>query len=387
MTLTIKGKAFNDIFNNLYLGDDGSEDLSALASDTEIGGIRREKAKTESSIEYLREFARQGGSQQADYRVMKALATSYKGSEKKVRDALSKKLKQLKKQLDAINEPNGSFTFHDVVSTLCNSTLKAFASDVLKLSELRVVYGDANSKSGELSGTSLADIPIDRKRLDSMFRGFVETGQLVPTLKVFLDELIRVFLENEDIWKKQEGEDIPFNKPEIIVYFTNNGSRAELHILDVKQGLPVTLSNVPDGKASVASVESDVINSAESGREISILRPGNAGSFIKKLSLSQISDQAMKAAFIARMHEDRLSGIRDASRETPTDAVKSKRVTPLTLPLQGSMSVLGHPEWKPFKAFYLSTGLFIVDGIYKVMGVTHTIGPGGFTTDLDLMYN
>jgi hypothetical protein len=68
-----------------------------------------------------------------------------------------------------------------------------------------------------------------------------------------------------------------------------------------------------------------------------------------------------------------------------TDGVRT--TTPLQVPLKGSMTVFGHTEWKPLKSFYLSSGMYIIDAVYKITRVTHTLGLEGFSTNIEFIYH
>src|SRR5690606_14409595 len=134
-----------------------------------------------------------------------------------------------------------------------------------------------------------------------------------------------------------------------------------------KHGIPPTIPNEPSKKASKAEGISQVVDS--SGKPLPVLQVGHANSFIKKLSLTQISDSAMKAVLLERMARDRKYG----PRSTKSHEIRAGKVTPLTLPLKGDMVVLGHPSWKPFRSFYLDADIYLVDGVYKIMEVTHNL--------------
>ena len=93
----------------------------------------------------------------------------------------------------------------------------------------------------------------------------------------------------------------------------------------------------------------------------------------------------MRAVMIERSAKDRISSPR--STTVASDAIQASPTTPIVLPLRGSIGVLGHTEWKVFRSFYLEMGIFLVDGVYKIMEVSHTLKAGTFDTELVLMYN
>jgi hypothetical protein len=221
-------------------------------------------------------------------------------------------------------------------------------------------------------------------------------GQTIMTVQCLLNLIARRFIENDTLWtdemaakdkKNAAKQDADYyNIPEIVINFTNergpnNNGVMRVTFHDVKQGIPVTTTNWPDAKASQAEIRSAVV--AQSG--LPILQLGHANSFVKSAALSQITNSALQAVLLERMAKNRVTTVRD-SKPQSTD-LRDVNTTPLTLPLRGNLSVIGHPEWKIFRSLYLEAGIFLVDGVYKIMEVAQKLSADGYTTDLVLMYN
>jgi hypothetical protein len=85
------------------------------------------------------------------------------------------------------------------------------------------------------------------------------------------------------------------------------------------------------------------------------------------------------------MDENRTMGPRECV--LPELGAKFTPQTPLQLPLKGEMTVIGNTDWKPFKSFFLDTGFWFVDGVYRILEVTHTLSNEGFFTKITFQWN
>lgn len=390
--LLVRGMALNDEFNNTLVGDTGQTLRNDLVSDRGADGIARKKERNrvfEDHIENLKDTA--GGPISAE--LIQEIALDYNSREKEARGKITAEIKTRRKTLED-TASDGNFTFHDVVRIMLGPTLEALSSDVWPdVDEFRIVYGDVNEKAqGGGIPNSLAEFPINVERFKSQVNDATRRGVFAFTVKQFLNMLVNNFLENDQLWdeNRNQGSDPenppPFNKPEIVVFFNNRvgdkgGRIMELLIHDVNFGLPVTTEAVTSGKVSEGERERLILG--ESG--LLPLRLGHAQSFVKKVSLTQVRDNAMKTAMIVSMFQDRQDGPR--SSKLPSQANKSIATNPLRLPVQGTIDVLGHVRWKPFKAFYLDAGTPLVTGVYKIMAVKSKLSADGFNTVLDIFPN
>jgi hypothetical protein len=93
----------------------------------------------------------------------------------------------------------------------------------------------------------------------------------------------------------------------------------------------------------------------------------------------------MKAMFIARAAQGSPQDPRLSSLPSNTGDVKP--VNAMTLPLKGTATVIGHVAWLPMRAFYLSTGLFMVDAVYKIHKVSHSLSLEGFETKIEFRWH
>jgi len=388
--LVVRGKALNDNFNNVLVGDSGDLIQSEIINNSESDGIARNREKVEKYVEYLNNTKTSGGQQSNDYDLVRILAENYKKIENKARGTISTKFKEKLDQLGAA-ATDGIIPLHDLVYIMCNDTFDGLTSAWPRVGEFRFIYGDVNETiRGSTVPASLAEFPINLKKFFRLIKSEVQNGAHVITLQRFLNLVADNFIENEDIWKDQlsDSDSEFFNKPEIVINFSNRNGAGDAGIMectfhDVKFGIPATTTQLPVQKASKSDAETAVVDS--SSQPLPILRVGHANSFVKKLNMAQITDQAMKAVFIERAFRDRKDGPRSTKPAAANIAATS--TTPLTLPLKGNLRVLGHPDWRPFRSLFLDVGIFLVDGVYKLMEVRHILSADGFDTDIVLMYN
>ena len=391
--LTVEGLALNETFNNIYIGDTGQKIETELTDGKQFAGISRSLEKLNSFMSVIKDVQKQQKEGMNDYDKIKELADGVQDTEKNVRGILSEEFAGLKSELANVvdvysfgkkkDHKINVIRFHDLVKTMCDGTFAAMGEMFPGISDFTVTYGNFNEKAGGFANKSIAEFPINKEKFDKLLKGKNKNGERVMTVKNFLDLITNEFMENGSYWTSlltatQKEE---FKMPDVAINFTNRrGNTVDLQIVDVNSGIPPTTSLFPSGVASSSLLEDEIRKN-----NIPIVRLGHANSFIKNISLSQISDQYMKAAFIERMHRDRIESVR--SSLLSRDSLETSGTNPITLPLRGTATVLGHTGWKPFRAFYLSTGINIVDAIYKITGVTHKLSSEGFETSIDFMYH
>ena len=192
-------------------------------------------------------------------------------------------------------------------------------------------------------------------------------------------------MNEEKYWNQglAEPERKTFIMPQIIYNFTNHREGSdlilELQILDSKSGFPETSRNLPSGKGSPNALEKNILAVAPN---MPIIRMGHANAFIKSINFSQISDEYMKAVLISRMQQSAFDA--DGAAGTSNQVAPA---SPLQLPLQGTMEVVGQIDWKIFRAFYLDAGLFLINGVYKITSVVHKLSHSGYTTTIQFLYH
>jgi hypothetical protein len=400
--LTVEGMSLNEQFSNAIIGDTGAAVNTAL-TDNE-GTINASLAQLQEISQYLQDLLSRGGNNGANYQLLKKQAEKFQNKEKRVRGAIAtqfqSKLSILRNgptfplSVPNSNDPNNSgntiqcFTVNDIVSSLCHETFTAMTSLFPGVNEFRIIYGNLNENCGDYSNKSIADFPIQKKMFLNKIKQEVGNGDIVMNVEKLINNVIYEFMENEEYWKKllASGANVVFDKPDIAINFYGHRNRdgnayVDLYIVDAKAGVPPTLSRMPDGNGSQESIKNAVIE----GTSIPVLSFGHANSFIKNISLTQFSDQYMKAALISKMSEERLSSVR--STVIPGLDLYATPIPPLTLPLRGTAEVLGCTEWKPFRSFFLSSGIFLVDGIYKIVSVKHSLSPSGFNTSIEFMWH
>lgn len=404
--LTIEGTAFNERFNNTLVGDTSViPSKSTTTNKQELDGIDSFKNKLNVYTSYLSEMAQRSDSAINDYSIFKEFTENYTTNEDKSRGDISSKFSAKLKLLDEVSSQTNfgssaknikTVTLHDIVYTLCNDTFESLGSAFHGVKNLKVVYGSFNSKAGRYANKSIAEFPIDLKVFREKIKSGRDSGRYVPTIEFLLNTLQSAFLENKDYLQSDltpkvsgnaDQKPDTFNKPEVVSHFisrrdSNGDLVMELYIVDIRSGLPITTFQLNSiKKTSSENAKKLVIGETD----FPVVELGHANSFIKNISLTQVSDQYMKAALIARMTSDRMIGQR--SKIAQKNRNTAAPVTPLQFPLQGSASVLGHPGWKPFRAFYLSSGFFLSDGVYKIQSVKHVLSPEGFNTEIEFLWH
>lgn len=406
--LTIEGTAFNERLGNTLVGDVGDPPVKNQKTTTEeLDGLEKYRNQVNHYSSYLSDMRQRSDSTINDYSIIKEFAEVYKKIENKSRGDVSTKFSTTMKTLRGNSQTRDIgpklrgievIPLHDLIHTLCNDTFGAIGNTIPGINEFRIIYGTFNEKAGVYANKSIAEFPIDLKKFKNKIRAAHDNGIHVPSIEFLLNTLQSDFLENEEYFKANLTQkpantatftpDI-FNKPDVVSHFISRREGGpdglvvmELYIVDINSGLPITTAALANlNRTSQDEAEQAVVGATN----FPIIRLGHANSFIKTITLNQISDQYMKAALIERMTRDRVVGPR--STVTQKESQSAAPVTPLTLPLKGNASVVGHPSWKPFRAFYLSTGFFLIDGVYKITSVTQSLSAGEYNTDIEFMWH
>ena len=292
---------------------------------------------------------------------------------------------------------DGFITLHDLVSTLCEKTLDTFQK-ITRVEKLRFVYGlfhdEVGKSQGKFSNQPIADFPIDLAVFKEKISEYVKSaGTEVLTVEGLFTILISDFLHDDGYWKKLESTSDGVRLPQVYLavnnYVVNGKRQMDISLVDINRDVPITSRIIEDmvrsGKSSVADFERAIKDKA---KNIPIVKLGHSNSFIRELKLNNVMDEYLKAVLIKRMADSSSTYSRSftpAGLQNALNGADTK--TPLSLPLQGSMTVLGSVDWKPFRSFGLISNIFVVDAIYSIMSVEHTINPGGFSTTLTILYH
>jgi len=412
--LTIEGTAFNERLNSVYLGDEDEkpgDGTKAARGDT----LSANFIKLERYVEYIKDLqGKKDKSGIRDYKLLGTLFEKYSSSltvtRGKIREnflrnfaALKDKRQEVKKKdkvknaKEAIIFKEGFVTIFDLVETMCAKTLDSF-SKLLYGRDFRVVYGqfseDVGGEKSKYKSASISDFPIDY----ALFRRAMEkytkqNGTEVLTFEALVTIIKKDFLHNVDYWRKVEKLNPAKNgvvTPTVEVLFHNyrKGDKkvADLVFVDAGRDIPITSSAIK-GKTKMSQNDFEkAIVDLSKNQKFPIIRVGHAHSFIKEISMTHVMDQYIKAAFIKKMADSAMIETREfIPPELEVD--NDETGTPLTLPLEGTMTVLGHPEWRPFRAFLLSTGIFPIDGVYKITAVEHVLNVQGYTTSITFLYH
>jgi len=250
--------------------------------------------------------------------------------------------------------------------------------------KFRFIYGDFNSlliKNG--SGIeNVFDFPIPWENFKARFYNKTRRNNDIFTIKK-LFSILSSMINSDKYWEPHIKNIKYFNRPSVKLLFSNRqvGDTIyfDIFFIDTKLGIPLTTLTLK-GKKSLNSMEQAALK-----ERIPVIRLGHSNSFIKNISLSHIIDESMKANLINKMYKNRVTNSRDPL--TADVSLETTSKTPLTLPLQGEMETVGHIQWKPLRTFYLSSGMYLVDGIYFITSVTHTINSQGFFTKVGFRFN
>jgi hypothetical protein len=419
----VEGLALNETFNNIYLGDNGEPITiekglkkpikpngpsdQPSPSEFQFSGLSAINKKLKQLSDFLEDNKKT--KKGPNYFIVKSNAETLQKVENRVRGAITKRFKQQKAKLKGQEmSPSPTFgqksknkipcyTLHDVIYNLCGETFSklgsAFHPAKVKTteidnatgskSEFRVIYGKFNTNAGKFAGKSIGDFPIHKVRLNSLIKKATTNGQIVLTIGWLLNNLVSNFLENPEYHQgfMPDQKRNVFKRPDIAINLTNRGNVIEVQVIDINGDFPPTTSKMTKENEKASDIEKQIVED----NNMPIIRLGHAASFIKNCSMSQITDQHMKAVLIERMNRDRISGLR--STLLPSDNLDESPVTPLTLPLRGTMEVIGHVGWKPFRAFWLSADIYVIDAVYKITKVSHKLSAEGFNTSLEFIYH
>lgn len=389
INLTVSCNAFNDRMSSIYIGDTTKADSNENVSEEERGGLVFMKPQMEELLKHYEEILKNPENKPSnDFKLVVDSAARIRSvietTNRKISDNFSgyvQKTEQYVQSKDIGKRKYNYISFGNLIYALCGETLNEL-SQTIPGGKIEVIYGKFNQKAGDFSNKAISEFPIDYSKFLQIIKRYREAGNALTISNLF-STIVREFLEDKEYWlstlKNNKKEPVVFNDPDVVVLYINNGDKFYICIMDAKYGLPITTASLPKGKSSTAAAQKEVLK----GTSIPIITYGKATSYIKNLTLSQTLTPEMKAVMIKRARDAPGASTRSSF---PYDALnKSVPTSPLTLPLQGSLTVFGHIDWKPFRAFYLDVGIYIVNGIYKISKVTHVINSEGFETQVDFV--
>lgn len=427
--LTIQGTAFNERFNNTLVGDEGGdinellnknlsqEQRSDLLRQDTTSGLYGTIENYQKYFKNVKENPDKSGLR--DMKVVDAMMESYESvmnkARGKIRENFEKNVKQLKKVKQSgaqYKEGNnieqelfkgkegGMVTVHDLISTLCERTFDTLPK-VFGNPTIRMVYGlfhneVGKNENGRFKNQSIADFPIDLVKFRELVGEYTQSsGTSVLTIEGLFTLLISNFFHNEGYWKQLEGTKDGIRIPHMYLalnnYKVNKETIMDIALIDTNKDIPLTSGiikdfiNTKDGKVSINDFEKAIKSKA---KKIPIIKLGHGNSFIRDLKMSNVMDEYIKAALIKRMADSSSTYTRSFIPPGLQNAIEgSDDKTPLHLPLQGTMNVLGNVDWKPFRAFGLISGIFPIDGLYVILDVEHTINNQGFFTNITFRYH
>lgn len=399
INLSIDGFAYNEKISSILIGDTGEKEKDDL-------GIERSIKYLEIITNHIKDSAGREKKGTNNYETLTSQAEAYDNILTRAKGKISKNFS--KSFTNLISKDNAYIQkaklgkgskeieviyFHDILNVLCEKTFQKIPDMIPGIKEFQIIYGTFNKNViGDKKEKSIADFPINYKKFKEIIRSFQEQGQAAITIKTLIDELISEFIENKNYWLDQNtnpessAEPEFHNDPDIVVNFSNNGEILQMSIIDAKANLPVPTIVALQGltKASAKKAQDKIL---ENFPDFPIVQLGHANSFIKKIKLGQVADPQMKALMIERMFKGSYLTRRESDNTVNAQTNNPVSAVVPVLPLQGSMSVIGHPGWLPFRAFFLSTGVFAIDAIYSITKVKHTLQREGYQTEIDFFWH
>ena len=398
ITLNVRCMAFNDMFSRTYIGDYAtSVDENGNTNPNPSSGLGALAAKISQFQQILTDNIRTPGSMNNN--VMSLQAEDFANSEEKVRSSSKVNYAQIFATFNSSTDLQENFgtsrvkymRFHHLVQIFCEQTFSSISQHACTGKDINVIYGNFNDNAGFWAGRSIADFTVPVDAFKEKLNSSLSKGEYSPTIKSFFETLFKEFLEKKDLFsgKGIVTDGLSFRQPDLQINFTNDGHALYVYIYDITSGYPITTQIInslhPSNAGATRATASSNASAILDGRsDIPIIKLGHANTFIKKFDLSQNLDENLRSALIQEMYKNRTEGVRSTVVPSKQSSV---RKIPLILPLQGSAEVLGHVAWKPFKAFYLSSGIYMVDAIYVITKVSHKLNASGFTTHLDFRYN
>lgn len=278
---------------------------------------------------------------------------------------------------------------HTLIEKFLEPSLKAIGAKMGGISEVRIIYGQFGESCGNYAGASTADFLIPKKEFLKKLEEEVKVKHVL-TAGDFIDILTNHFLKEETYYvaKLDKEKRKSFSMPDIMwqvdVSFDSikEDAKSYLNIYLFDSGV-----NVPDifdiNKNLGETASQDKIEQDVRSKSIPVIKYGHTNSYMSNLRLGTNMDPAMRSIYMSRIYNKVIGNPRDT--ELKDDQYKEVDSTPITLPLQGSVTVVGSTEWKPYKAVFLSNGVYLFDNIYKITSVTHRIDDKGFDTDLEFV--
>lgn len=412
-TLVLDGTSHNENFSNIFVGDRAEKieqmDIDNakkrfrehVANDVEVDGLYRQQVRVGNYTSYINALDVIPNSEGRrnvsinDYiglvytrvseRVSKTVQRNYKESIKR----LSRQRKSLSAFRDVKkknNRQNEFVTLHDIVSILCGDTLDKLQGTVVPANKnYRVVYGCFNENAGSYAGRNIGLFPVHWATFSKALDESRSAGFIVPSLQFIFNILGSNFLNNSAYWQHllagQSNKTV--ETPNVSFYVSSHASGLDeieqISVLDTVTDVPLTQKALREG----GILSEDDQRKRVLGKYVDVIpviKLGHANSFIKSISIDHVNDPYMRALLITRIVNGPVTTERQAI--TPAASADSDNKQALFLPLNGQMDVIGHVDWKPARFFYLSTGIFFLDGMYCITDVSHSLDVNGYKTSI-----
>jgi hypothetical protein len=406
--LTVNGYAFNQYLDFL-IGDDGKLDTTkgtdgTIEEKNKPNGFFSNYNNLKKFLDNLSDSQKNSTQNSNDYSQITGLAKSYTIVEKNVRGRISNnfstyigklsKIPQMKNVnwYDSKKKAVKTVAFHDVIVCLLEDTLKCMSALIPGTQSFEVIYGCFNEQCLDFSNKTIANFPVDVDRLIRWTKEQGAKGKRSITIKELLDELGGSYLSNDEFIKgcSKPSKKAVFAQPTIVINLYNSydpitkKTSLQLAILDAKFGIPMTtnqLLKIPGGKTTSDNAVQTILQ----GTSIPTITLGHANSFIKDISFSMLGNPQMEAMLIERASRDSIPNLRDPV--VFRKFIEGEATTPLSLPLQGRATMMGHPSWLPFRSFFMSSGIFFIDAIYTIQSVTHKLSNRTYETEITFLWH
>lgn len=288
--------------------------------------------------------------------------------------------------------PHETIRFGDLVHTLLEPLVEqAFklrypstGTGVNKGKKFTIVMGTFNDYAGNYAGQSLANFEIPVIKILEIFRDEANKGLTSLSFDNFLSN-IKGWFESDELYTFKGSGPTKVTKFQTIVF--ENKNTIEWWLLDIEWKKPdmseILKKSRTDGATPLAEIKKTL---KEKG--IPYLAFGHVNTMIKSANFSPVEIEGLAEHLIAEswkeIKDERKAGVRTVTAGEKLDSIETGKVNFGIIPIQGTLELTGHVDWKPFRTMWIDTQTVWYDMLFCVLEVSHTLSSQGFVTTLKL---
>jgi hypothetical protein len=388
---SIVGKSYSNDFLNINLGDDDTFLVSDPLKSDEARGVDEEVNIINNYLTYIQSAAVGDGT------IKKNFTQPKEERRKRLKPFKSnfniRRTTMFKNRDLRVNQTVGiktvsSLKIHDIVKNLIEPSLKGLAKKVGTINEVRIIYGQFNDNAGEYGGKSIGEFLVPWRSLKKEIQREVLKKE-VPTVGDLFNILIREYLSSKKFYKFKQAQrnketlrmpDIKAKVDVIETIETESKKYLNIYLFDANFGIPNVLL-LTQHKSSSSTQEQ--LEDEAKDQNLAIFKLGHTNSFIKNINISTNMDQNLRSVYMQKAYKTEIGSPRSSQNDKREQ--ENTQSSQLILPFVGSLELLGHVDWVPFRTFYLSTSAFLIDNAYQFNSVTHTLDRSGFKTIVEFI--